>query len=94
MNKKQLYTPIVRGLKHFEAPNRKTFRALQKMKRSGKLDDTTFERITQTTYTNPEREFKEFRSELARNWGSKTGKLKKKHINKQRSFDLLGEATK
>jgi len=33
---------------------------------------------------NPEKEFKQFRKELALTHGSKTGKLKKKHINRER----------
>lgn len=85
--KRQRYIPIVRSLTHWEAPNRKTFRCLRKMKQVNHHlipDSLTFERITQKHKTDTEnREFKEFRSEIAREFGSTTGKLKKKHLNRQ-----------
>jgi hypothetical protein len=85
MRKKQIYTPIIRELKHWEAPNRKTFRQLKKLKQIGKLEDVTFERITQTQYTDSnKRDFKQFRRELALEHGSETGQRKKKHIHRER----------
>lgn len=34
-------------------------------------------------FVNPNKEFKQFRKEIARKHGSTTGQLKKKHINKE-----------
>jgi hypothetical protein len=87
-HKKQQYIPVLRPdtIDEFVAPNRKTVRGLAKL---GKK----FVRPDHAPHANAgeKKEFSEFRRQLAKKHGSKTGQLKKKHINRERIWQEARE---
>lgn len=84
MKKKQTYNPLINEDSDFVSPNRRTYKQLL----AGGLKT---ERVGATPVTNPTKaEFSVFKKDVARNYGSQTGKLKKKHIfrEKQHLFSI------
>jgi hypothetical protein len=80
MRKKQTNNPLVKkdkdGLPYFVSPNRRTYRQFL-------AQGLETERVCGERRVNAgTREFKRHRKELAFQYGSKTGKLKKKHFNR------------
>ena len=92
MKKKQTVLTIINGQGKFVAPNRKTAQKLELLKQKDLADvsipaDKKFDyvRLVQVPVTNTTgAEFASFRKELALKHGSKTGKLKKKHLNREK----------
>lgn len=81
MRKKQSHNPLIKkdkdGLPYFVSPNRRTYRQFRAM-------GFESERVCGPRAVNDDKEMKLFRKEIARKHGSKTGQLKKKHINRER----------
>jgi hypothetical protein len=81
MRKKQQNNPLIKhdedNLPYFVSPNRRTYRQFL----SQGLET---ERVCGPRSENETKEFKQFRKDIARKHGSKTGQLKKKHINRER----------
>lgn len=85
MKKKQTNNPLVKrdadNLPYFVSPNRKTYRVF-------KAQGLDTERVSGPRRENPTRaEFRVYREELAREFGSTTGTLKKKHIRRHKLFE-------
>lgn len=81
MPKKQSYNPLVKndenGLPSFVSPNRKTYRQFL-------ANGLETERVCGPRAENPiKNELSKHKKELAREHGSKTGQLKKKHIRRE-----------
>lgn len=92
MKKKQTVLTIISGDGKFVAPNRKTARKFELLKQAD-LENVTIEpekkfnyyRLEQTPKTNVKKsEYQSYRKDLALSNGSKTGKLKKKHLNREK----------
>jgi hypothetical protein len=78
MKKKQSVLTIIGADGKFIAPNRATHRMFKaKVVEHIRLNQVPNSNVTKS-------DFAEFRKELALKHGSKTGKLKKKHINRER----------
>lgn len=83
MKKKQQNNPLVKrdenNLPYFVSPNRRTYRQF-------KAQGLETERVSgpRAVADANKKELKAFMKELARKHGSQTGKLKKKHINRER----------
>lgn len=92
MKKKQTVLTIISGDGKFLAPNRKTARKLELLKLADAENDTIeadkkfdYVRLNQTPRTNVKKsEYAAYRKELAFANGSTTGKLKKKHLNRDK----------
>lgn len=82
MKKKQTFNTLFDPkTNELVAPNRKTFLAL-------KNDKYTPKRVEQTPITNAKKnELSAYKKELAKGHGSKTGKLKKKHIYREKQLN-------
>lgn len=83
MKKKQQNNPLVKrdenNLPYFVSPNRRTYRQFLSQ---GLETERVGAQPAQADAND--KELKAFMKELARKHGSQTGKLKKKHINKER----------
>jgi hypothetical protein len=91
MKKKQQVITIIGLDGKFVAPNRKTNFKFEKLveqdKKNKELDpekEFKFVRLPQTPKRNETKsELSQFKKDLARKHGSKTGKLKKKHLRRE-----------
>lgn len=97
MKKKQTVLTIIGLDGKFVAPNRKTATKLELIKQKDLVDDSIpadkkfdYIRLTQVPVINTTgAEFASFRKELALKHGSKTGKLKKKHLNREKQNETI-----
>lgn len=100
MKKKQNVLTIISKDGKFLAPNRKTARKFKVIRqrdlKNKELDpdkEFKYERIEQTPKLNVKgSEFAKYRKELAVQHGSQTGKLKKKHLAREKGLKLRGES--
>lgn len=89
MRKKQQNQPLIKrdkdNLPYFVSPNRRTYKQFL----SQGLET---ERVCGPRVENEKkRELSAFKKELARKHGSKTGQLKKKHLNRERVEQFVNE---
>lgn len=98
MKKKQSVLTIISANGKFLAPNRATARKFEALKEADAKNmeiepEKKFDyfRLAQTPKTSPKAEFKEFRRDLAKEHGSKTGQLKKKHLAREKGLKVRGE---